>query len=123
MEHVTIEINRLRVYAHHGVMPQERTIGNDFEVSVKLLYPASDAIANDNLDGTLNYAEVCAEIKSVMAEPSALLENVCGRLRNALSLRFPLITQGTIKVAKLMPPIPGIQMESVAVELTWSTQS
>lgn len=119
MEFVTIEINRLRVYAHHGVMPQERTIGNEFEVSVKLLYPAAEAIEQDNLNGTLNYAEACDEIKRVMAEPSALLEHVCGQLRKALCSRFPLIKQGSVKVIKIKPPIPGAQMESVAVELSW----
>lgn len=119
MKYVTIEINRLQIYAHHGVMHQELVIGNEFEVSVKLLYPAEDAIKNDNLGATLNYAEACDEIKRVMAQPSALLENVCGRLHNALCSRFPLIKSGTVKVAKLKPPISGAQMESVAVELTW----
>lgn len=119
MEFVTIEINRLRIHAHHGVMTQERTVGNDFEVSVKLLYPADEAITHDNLDGTLNYAEACDEIRRIMAEPSALLENVCGRLRHALCQRFPNIKNGTVRVAKLMPPIPGVQLENVAVELSW----
>ena len=35
----TIEVNALRVYAHHGVMPQERAVGNEFEVTVHVKYP------------------------------------------------------------------------------------
>ena len=119
MENVTIEINRMRIYAFHGVMPQEKVIGNDFEVSVRLTYPADDAIHNDNLNGTLNYADVCDEIKRIMSTPSSLLENVCGRLRDAFISRFPLIKQGSVKVVKIKPPIAGTQMESIAVELSW----
>lgn len=119
MNDVTIEINRMHIYAFHGVMTQERVIGNDFEVSVRIVYPADDAIHNDNLSGTLNYANICDEIKRVMSTPSSLLENVCGRLRDALKSRFPLIKQGLVKVIKIKPPIAGTQVESVAVELSW----
>lgn len=119
METVTIEINRLRLRSCHGVMAQERIVGNDFEVSVRLVYPASDAVRTDRLESTLNYAEVCDVIKSVMARHSSLLEHVCGRLRDALTERFPLISSGRIRVAKLNPPIEATQLESVAVELVW----
>lgn len=116
----TIEIDRLQFHAHHGVIPQERVVGNDFEVSLRLVYPAQSAVDNDCLDGTLNYATVCAVVREVMSEPSQLLEHVCGRLQQALLERFPLIESGTVKVAKLHPPIPSAQLHQVAVELTWA---
>lgn len=119
MEKVTIEVNRLRCRANHGVLPQERVVGNEFEVSLRLVYPALKAVAEDDLSATLDYAAACAVVKEVMAEPSALLEHVCGRLRSALLARFPLIGAGMVRVAKLNPPIPSAQMESVAVELSW----
>jgi dihydroneopterin aldolase len=119
METITIEINKLLIHARHGVMDQERIVGNDFRVSARLVYPAGEAIESDKLDGTLNYADACDEIRKVMATPSALLEHVCGRLRTNLTTRFPLIINGSVKVEKLNPPIPGTQMESVAVELSW----
>lgn len=116
---ITIEINKLLIHARHGVMDQERTVGNDFRVSARLVYPAGMAVESDKLDGTLNYAEACEEIRKVMATPSALLEHVCGRLRISLTERFPKIICGSVRVEKLNPPIPGTQMESVAVELSW----
>ena len=119
MEKTTIEISCLRCHAHHGVMPQERIVGNDFEVSLRVVYPARLAIESDSLDGTLNYATACEIIREVMTEPSQLLENVCGRLRQALMERFPLIESGMVKVAKLHPPTPSVQMQHVAVELCW----
>ncbi len=119
MTKTTIEIERMLIHAHHGVIEQERVVGNDFEVSLRLVYPAQSAVDNDCLDGTLNYAEAYALVQKVMAEPSNLLENVCGRLQRALTERFPLIESGTVKVAKLHPPIPSAQMQRVAVELSW----
>lgn len=116
---VTVEVNRMRVRARHGVMEQERIVGNDFEVTVRLRYPAAGAVATDDLSSTLNYAKVCATVNRVMQEPSALLERVCGRMRDALLGEFPLIEGGLIRVAKLAPPISGVQAESVAVVLEW----
>lgn len=114
----TIEVNALRVYAHHGVMPQERAVGNEFEVTVHVKYPAQAAMLNDDLDGTLNYALIVEEAKQVMAQPSQLLEHVAHRLREALMERFPLIEGGMVRIAKLTPPIP-VQMQSVAVKIEW----
>lgn len=116
---VTIEVNGLYVRANHGVMAQERVVGNDFEVDLRLVYPSEEAVESDRLDATLNYAEVVDEVKRVMAEPSELLEHVVGRLRRALMSRFPRIESGIIRVAKLSPPIAGAKLHSVAVKLSW----
>lgn len=121
MEKIVIEINGLAIRAHHGVIEQERTVGNDFEVSLRLAYPASAAVESDHLESTLNYADVIGVVREVMAEPSALLEHVCGRLRKALMERFPLIEGGMVSVAKLTPPVAGVKLRSVAVELAWQT--
>lgn len=113
---VTIEINRMSLYARHGVMAQERRVGNRFEVTARLRYPLADA---DDISSTLNYAEAAEVIREVMAEPSDLLETVVTRLKEALVSRFPAIKGGTVKVAKLTPPIPGFEAGSVAVRLDW----
>lgn len=122
MEKTAIVITGLRFIARHGVMEQEQTVGNEFSVDVRLVYPAYDAVMTDRIDATLNYADACTVIRQVMEEPSALLENVCGRLRSALVNRFPKIESGYVRVAKLCPPIPNVQLESVAVELIWDNE-
>lgn len=114
-----VEINSMRVRGHHGVYPQERAVGNEFEVTAHLEYSAHDAMTDDDIGSALNYAEVCDVIREVMSEPSALLENVCGRLRTAVMERFPSVRGGMVRVAKLTPPISGLQVQSVAVTLSW----
>lgn len=118
MTDITIEVNRLRLYACHGVGAQERKVGNLFEVTVHLRYPATEAVEHDRLEGTVNYAEVVALVKEEMAEPSQLIEYVAGRIRRVLLSRFPAITGGMVRVAKLVPPIPA-DLDSVAVTLRW----
>ena len=114
----SIEVNGLRMRARHGVLPEERTLGNDFELSLKLDYPFEKALENDDLGSTLNYAETVEIAREVMAEPSALLEHVAGRLKDALTGRWPLISGGCIRVAKLSPPIDAC-LANVAVVIEW----
>jgi dihydroneopterin aldolase len=118
MNEVTIEVNGLRLYAHHGVAEQEREVGNLFEVTVHVQCDASAAVEHDDLNGTINYAEIVATIKTVMATPSLLIENAAGRLKSALLDKFPGITGGMVRIAKLVPPIPA-DLDSVAVALRW----
>lgn len=114
----TVEINGLRIFAHHGVLSQERQVGNIFEVTAHIVYPMGDAMVYDKLDGTLNYAEAVEVIEDVMSTPSALLENVAMRIKTALTGRFPLIEGGYIRVAKITPPIAA-ELDSVAVKIEW----
>ena len=101
-----IEIEGLRLRANHGVFDRERLIGNIFEVSVSLSYPpALKAVESDCVADTLSYADIVDIVKRVMAEPSALLEHVAGRIRQALVEAYPAIESGRISVAKLAPPL------------------
>ncbi len=114
----TIEINGLRLHGYHGVAEQERRVGNLFEVSLRLDYPVDDAVASDNLSGTMDYGEVMELTSRVLAQPSQLLEHAVGRLRDALIQRYPLISGGSITLLKLTPPC-GMEVRSVGVTLRW----
>ena len=70
-----ISLEGLNIYARHGVMEQERKVGNRFVVDISLSYPpALEAARTDTLDSTINYAELAAIIKETMETPSFLLE-------------------------------------------------
>lgn len=100
-----IEIERLKVFGRHGVLQQERTVGNMFEISVSLAFPCSYAMRTDRVDLTINYADVVDIIKQEMAFPSKLLENVVYRIYQTISIRFPQVTGGRIALHKIQPPI------------------
>lgn len=115
--HITID--GLKVYAYHGVLPIERSVGNMFEISIDLCYDALTAMKSDNIDTALNYASVVSLVTQVMAIPEHLLEHVCFKIATKISYKFSEVTEGTVTIKKLKPPIPE-QMDSVGFTLTWT---
>lgn len=101
----TITLDSLRFYAYHGAEPQEAIVGAWYTVDISITADATDAILNDNLNGTINYAKVTEIIKQQMQIRSALLEHVAGRIANALLNGFPAISSLTVKVCKQNPPV------------------
>ena len=95
----------VRIFAHHGVLPQERVVGAFFIVNVSISADISHAMATDELDGTISYADVYEVVKAEMAVPSNLLEHVGGRICNALFERFPSATAVHLEIIKENPPM------------------
>ena len=100
-----ITLDSLRFYAYHGAEPQEAIVGAWYTVDISIKADTTDAILNDNLSGTINYAKVAEVIKQQMQIRSALLEHVAGRIAKALLAEFPAINALTIKVCKENPPV------------------
>jgi dihydroneopterin aldolase len=101
----TITLDSLRFYAYHGAEPQEAIVGAWYTVDISIKADVTDAILNDNLSGTINYAKVAEAVKQQMQIRSALLEHVAGRIVNALLTEFPAINSLTVKVCKKNPPV------------------
>lgn len=114
---VVITVDRLRLFARHGVMEQERRIGNEFEVTLRITYPSD--VTRDSIDATLNYAKAVDVVREVMSEPSQLLEHVAWRISEALRSRFPAIEAIETTIVKLRPPIEGAELAGVGVTYSW----
>ncbi len=113
-----IRLEKLRFRAFHGVLPQERTVGGDFEVTLRIGYPWQQAMESDDVADTLDYAAVYRLVRCEMAVPSQLLEHVAGRIVKALLRDFPRITSIDLWLTKLTPPM-GADCEGAGVELHW----
>lgn len=111
-----IILEDVRFHAYHGVMPQERNVGADFLVSLRMGYDLSKAMASDKVEDTLNYAEVYQLVRQEMEQPSALLEHVAGRVVNVLVERFPMLTSIDLRLVKQNPPM-GADCKGAGVEL------
>lgn len=117
---LTVSINRMRITARHGLLPQERIVGNDFEVSVSVDIDAdAEALMYDSMDVSVSYADLADIIREVMLTPCDLLETVAARICQAIRARFPKVTGGVVTLCKLRPPIPSSRMESASVTLRW----
>ena len=111
-----IFLKDLRFHAFHGVMPQERKVGGDFLVSLRMGYDISKAMRTDEVSDTLNYAEVYALVRKEMELPSALLERVAGRIAEALFASDPKILSIDLWLTKVNPPM-GADCQGAGVEL------
>lgn len=103
----SIELKNMRFFAHHGVLPQERVIGNEFVVNLKLETDFSAACKTDEVEDTLNYAHVFDLVKAEMQTPSNLLEHVAGRILRKIRETYPNLGAIEIRVAKMHPPVSG----------------
>lgn len=111
-----IIVNGLRLRGYHGVLDQEHRCGNHFVFDLSIEYDFHIAAMRDDIDATINYAEVVEIIESVNAIPSRLLENVAYRLNQSLRERWPDIGRLDMKISKPNPPI-GADLGEVAVSL------
>lgn len=114
-----IRINGLKLRGRHGVFDQERRVGNEFEINIMMDVPMADAAAlGDDLELTVNYAEVVNIAKEEMRVPSSLIEAVAYRIANSIKARYgEKVAHCQVAVAKLAPPL---QAELDSVSYTYS---
>lgn len=113
-----IHLNGLKLYAYHGVLPQENRIGAEYTLNLRLKTDFSHAAENDCLEGTVNYAEVFKAVKEEMNIPSLLLEHVIRRIASRLLNDFPAVSEIRITLDKQNPPM-GADCKEVGVEATF----
>lgn len=111
-----ISLRNVRFHAFHGVLPQERQVGGDFLVTVRVGYPLERAMETDHVGDTLDYSALYAIVEKEMAEPSKLLEHVAGRIVKAITVSFPAATSVDLELTKLNPPM-GADCDGAAVEV------
>ena len=109
-------LNKLRFHARHGVLPQERATGGEFVVSIRAKYLFDKAVRSDDVNDTLNYAEIYEIINKEMQTPSCLLEHVAGRIGKSILEKMPMVETLDVTLEKINPPM-GADAESASVEL------
>ncbi|MBB5174880.1 dihydroneopterin aldolase [Texcoconibacillus texcoconensis] len=112
-----IFVNQMSFYGYHGVYQQENELGQRFYADVILYTDVQPAGVTDDLNKTVNYADVYEQTKNVLeGSPVNLVETLCESIANNLLAHFPQVQACTVKVTKPNPPIPG-EYDSVAVEI------
>ena len=109
-----IHLQGIKLYAYHGVDPQETAVGAYFIIDLKLKTDFSRASQTDDLVGTVSYADIYQVLKDEMQAPSKLLEHACQRMAQRIFNDFPTIEDLDIKLFKENPPM-GAQAERVGV--------
>ena len=113
--HMYIRLEGMKFYAYHGVLPQEKLVGANYYIDLKLKTDFSHAAKTDELEGTINYADIHTTVKKEMHITSKLLEHVCQRIASRLFQDFPTIETIDISLFKENPPM-GAYAQRVGVE-------
>ena len=113
--HMYIRMEGMKFYAFHGVLPQENLVGANYYIDLRLKTDFSRAAETDELEGTVNYADIHAAVKQEMQITSQLLEHVCQRIARRLLHDFPTIETIDISLFKENPPM-GACAQRVGVE-------
>ena len=103
-----ITLEGLEFFAFHGYYDEEQKIGNKYGVDITIETFLEKAGSDDKLSETIDYEELYKIIREEMNKPSRLLENIGGRIMNAVFVNFPLVTFVEIAISKFNPPIGGI---------------
>lgn len=111
-----IFLEEVKIYAYHGVLPEENIIGTYYILNAEIHMDLWDAAASDDLNDTISYADINEIIHNEMKIPSKLLEHVAGRIINKINEKFNQISYIKLRITKTSPPMKG-EMKGASIEL------
>lgn len=113
-----ILFNGMSFYGYHGVYAAEAELGQRFCVDLEMSLDLSRAGASDDLDDTVNYADIYGCVRQLVeGERFRLVERLTAKIAETLLDKFPLLEEVKVRVTKPNPPING-HYASVAIEMT-----
>ena len=63
-----ITIKNLKLFAYHGVNPEEKENGQNFYLDIDYYVNIANACKNDNLDDTVSYAKVVKVVRKAFTD-------------------------------------------------------
>lgn len=102
-----VTLRGLQCYGYHGVFPEENKLGQTFIVDLELDLDLRRAGETDELDATVNYAEMAERVQGIVqGEHVKLVETVAERVAAMLLADYPLLHEVHVHVTKPNPPVP-----------------
>ena len=119
----TIHLHNMQFYAFHGVNPEEKVLGQRFEVDVALSVDTQAAALSDDLRQTISYAHVYKVVKRIVEEERFdLIETLAETLATQIGRQFG--PDGIrICVRKPHVPLQGSVLDYVAVDIERGRES
>lgn len=113
-----IIIKGLKLFAYHGVNPEEKVDGQNFVLDITAELDVKKAQLSDNVDHTVSYAKIIKTVKAVFTEKSYnLIETAANKVGVAIMQEYPKLRSVTVLLKKPEAPI-NADFEYVAVEDT-----
>jgi dihydroneopterin aldolase len=114
-----IQLRSIRVVGTHGVLPEERSRAQPFEVDLDLWVGLAAAAGSDRLADTVDYAQVAEAAVGVVSGPPSyeLLEALADAIARVTLAADHRITAVTVGLRKLQPPL-AMDIATVGVRIT-----
>jgi len=112
-----IILKNMKFYAYHGVLPEERIKGQYFIIDVELYANLTLAGNSDNLEHTVNYAEVYNDIKNItLKNKFMLIEKLAETIAQFILGKYKNVVKTKVLVKKPQAPIEG-EFDWMGVEI------
>lgn len=112
-----IRIAGIKSFGHHGALPEEKRLGQRFTVSVDLEVDTRPAAATDDLNKTVDYAEVIRTVEGQLTgKPVYLIETLAQQIAARILATFPVTHAVTVEVTKPFAPVAA-EFESISVKI------
>ncbi len=114
----TIKLKGMVFYGYHGTDKEENVLGQRFVVDTEMNLNLSKAGKTDELENSVNYADVFEKIKEIVeGKPCRLLERVAWLINEKILDVYPTVEKVTTTIHKPGAPIQGV-LKDVAVTLS-----
>jgi dihydroneopterin aldolase len=101
-----LQLGGMVFFGHHGALPAERELGQDFTADVTVEGDWAVARRSDRLDDALDYRVIWEAVREIIeGPPMNLLEALADRVAQRL-VRLPRVERAEVAIAK-HPPLPG----------------
>ena len=99
-----ITVEGIRVFAHHGHLPEEAVLGGHFIVNVWVEADTAEVEKTDALNDTVDYVHIIEIVKEQMAIRADMIEAPAKRIVDAI-LTLNKAQKVKVEVEKIQPPI------------------
>lgn len=103
-----ISLKRMKLYGYTGCLPEEKKNGQYFVIDVDMMMRSIPGALTDDLEGTVNYAEVFEKVKRIVSESRFnLIEHLAFEIGRALISEYDLVNEVSVLVRKPDAPVAG----------------
>lgn len=115
-----MQMKGMRFYGYHGVYPEENKLGQHYIIDLEMRLDLERAGQSDDLEVTVNYAEVYKHIKAVVeGPPFKLIEALASSVASRVLEVYTMVHEVTVRVTKPNPPFE-VFFDGVTIELNRS---
>lgn len=113
-----IILKGMKFFAYHGVLEEEKRLGQQFEVDLELSTDLQPAGQTDRLDLSVSYADVFDTVADIMTGRSHnLLESLAETIAQRVLQHYAAVAGVKVTIKKPGAPIKG-NFAYMAVEIT-----